>query len=82
MTAESLDTNFTKALKDFLGIDIKKQRKMNSARDKEGYEKYLEIKQNMRFDKEMLNEIYDRRNIHHFYTEKQIYSIIDRWSIQ
>lgn len=80
MTLEGLNKNYSTAFQEFLNINIPKLRNINTARDKEGYYKYLEIKKNLKFEKLKLEESYSQNFIQHFYTDEQIDIFIKRWS--
>jgi len=80
MKLENIDDIFIEAIQDFLNIEMKRMRVVNTAHDKKGYAKYKQIKKELRIDREILKRNYSKDYIRHFYTDKQISTFVERWS--
>jgi len=77
---EDLNSTYTTALKDFLGIDCSELIIQNTA-DKKQYSQYYQaFKRNTIFPVPFLNKFYTSKYAKHFYSESEIQKKITLWS--
>ncbi len=67
-----------KVLKEFLGIDLNLFT-ANKSTDKGGKDKYLHLKENVKIDNSVLDELYNSKYMQHFYSEQEIAKFREKW---
>ena len=76
---EKLNAVAQSAFLDFFGEQISLVHS-NSSKDKKGKDAYKYLKQNVEFDKEQLEKIYNSKYVKHFYSENEINAFKSKWS--
>lgn len=75
---EVLDQKFSKAMKDYIGLNIQ-LKSSNIGNDKLGAELYKEVKSTYKLPLEKESIIFDSKYLNHFYSHKDILSMKSRW---
>lgn len=76
---EKLNEVGSKVLKDFLEMDLNLFTS-NKSSDKGSKDKYGYLKENVKIDKDILNQLYDSKYMQHFYSEEEIAKFKMKWS--
>lgn len=76
---EKLNDCFEKAMKTFLGIELKLKTNYNQSSSKEISGIYSELKKTIRFTEEELNKVYTHKYVTHFYNKDEINSFKVKW---
>jgi len=78
---EDVSNIFANAIEEYLGIPDLKLSKIIFGADKKHARQYNEAQKELRFDENFLHNIYKSEYVTHFYTDKEICRMIDKWSI-
>lgn len=80
MKYERIKEIFSQALSTFLGTDIASPVNSNVSSQKHYARLYKRVLREIKFDRQLLEYIYDSKYMRHFYSGEEIRGLVDRWS--
>ncbi len=77
---ESLSEMYASAMAEITGIENLELQRVNVSEKKEFDNSYTQAKNTFKLNDKLLNEIYSKYNLKHFYNDKEIDSFISKWT--